>query len=262
MKSISIVSFAICLLAFTTGCQQEEVAPLKVGEPSLVQGGEFTPVVHHRSIPPDQEIRTDYRGATKWRITFNEPNQYFPYTLDYQRFFSTTNGSFYTLHELNNSAKATSRIDLDFLYGSLQSPTEYAVMPYPNHPEIHLQYPESSRNTLFKPSDMSPEMLASITILKPNQLMTEFERNSSWPAPYQPYSDDGNEPPGYEIGEIYLFKTDRNPVRYGAVHIIDRYDYFGESKNYVIEITVQTGNTTATYRNSLIGKQTNFSKQN
>ena len=73
MKSISIVSFAICLLAFTTGCQQEEVAPLKVGEPSLVQGGEFTPVVHHRSIPPDQEIRTDYRGATKWRITFNEP---------------------------------------------------------------------------------------------------------------------------------------------------------------------------------------------
>ena len=244
MKTLNIILFTLCLLAFTSGCQQEEVAPLKVSETPLVQGGEFAPVVNHRSVSPDRVVRTDYAGATKWRITFKNPNQHFPYTLDYQRFFSTTDGSFYTLHELNNSAKATSRIDLEFLFGSLQSPTEYAATPYPNHPEIHLQYPESARDTRFKPSDMSPEMLASITMLNPNQLKTAFERNSSWPAPYQPFSDDGYEPPSYEIGEIYLFRTDSNPVRYGAVRIIDRYSYFGDSKNYVIEITVQTGNTT------------------
>ncbi|MEM6841164.1 MAG: hypothetical protein AAF632_02965 [Bacteroidota bacterium] len=233
MKTQNILSLALCLLALVLACQPEEVAPLQSRFGRPIDDKILNP--SSTSIPPDEVIRTDYSGATKWRITFNNPNMFTPHTMNYQCFFSTETGDTYSLSDLNTSAEATAQADLNFLYGSLDAIGEY---------DSYLQYPEAARDTEFVPAELSQWDLAVMTVYHPDQFQDAFENSPLWPTFYQPYNynEDGYEPPSYQKGEIYLFKIDQSPARYGAVRIVERANIIEGINQYIIEITVQSNN--------------------
>ncbi|MEO0334466.1 MAG: hypothetical protein AAF223_22800, partial [Bacteroidota bacterium] len=233
---------ALCLVVLMLGCQPEEVAPLKDKSKRPVDDWLATPL--STSIPPNEIIRTKYSGATRWRITFTNPNPFLPHTMNYQRFFDTQTGATLSLSDLNTSAEATAQADMNFLYGSLKATTEYQSTPYPSHPEIQLQYPEDARDTQFVPTNLSLSELNTMTSKHPEQFQTAFENSALWPTSYQPYNykEDGYEPPSYQTGEIYLFKTDRSPIRYGAIRIVEKTATNLNNSQYIVEITVQSNN--------------------
>ncbi|MEM9834826.1 MAG: hypothetical protein AAF944_29670 [Bacteroidota bacterium] len=214
MKTLSVLSVTLCLLALVLACQPEEVAPLKPKFGRPIDDKTLTPI--STSIPPDEVVQTDFSGAT------------------------------YSLSDLNASTKATTQADIEFLFGSIKAATEYEGLPYPNHPQIHLQYPEAARDTQFVPSDLSQWELAVMTVNHPEQFQDAFENSPYWATSYQPYNynEGGEEPPSYQTGEIYLFKTDSNPARYGAIRIVEKTFTNLSSSQYVIEITVQADNYT------------------
>ncbi|MEM6845733.1 MAG: hypothetical protein AAF632_26220 [Bacteroidota bacterium] len=235
MKTLSVLSVTLCLLALVLACQPEEIAPLKPKFDRPIDDKTLTPI--STSIPPDEVVQTDFNGATKWQITFTNPNLLLPHSMNYQRFFSTETGDTYSLSDLNTSAEATAQADLNFLYGSLDAIGEY---------DSYLQYPEATRDTEFVPAELSQWDLAVMTVYHPDQFQDAFENNPYWATSYQPYNynEDGEEPSSYQTGETYLFKTDSNPARYGAVRIVEKTFTNLSTSQYVIEITVQADNYT------------------
>ncbi|MEM6845721.1 MAG: hypothetical protein AAF944_27295 [Bacteroidota bacterium] len=229
MKTLSIYTLLAILLTFG-GCQTEEVAPKRsVGW--LPE--DKTPNPIPASIPPAEVIRTEFSGATKWRITFNDPK--FALKWAYQRFFSTEDGTFHNLADLNSSVSATNQVDMDFLFGYVQSPHQY---------DNHLTYPEAAVMTKFKPSDMSYWDLVVATELNPSAFETAFESSPFEAVSFQPYNYEnyGDESSLYQDGEIFLFKTDRNPARYGAIRIVEASLIYQGIGPRIVEVIVQADN--------------------
>ncbi|MEM9674577.1 MAG: hypothetical protein ACFB15_07400 [Cyclobacteriaceae bacterium] len=238
MKTTILYFITIIALAMTLGsCQTEEVAPLR---PIGWLPGDKTPHPIPTSIPPAEVIRTEFSGATKWRITFNDPK--FELKWAYQRFFSTVDGSFRNLADLNSSMKATSRVDMDFLFGYARSPHQY---------DNHLTYPEAAVMTKFKPSDMSAWDLAVATELNPTEFQTAFESSPFEAVSFQPYNYDkyGDESSLYQDGDIFLFKTDRNPARYGAIRIVEASLIYQGIGPRIVEVIVQADNNVFQLKN-------------
>ncbi|MEM8965831.1 MAG: hypothetical protein AAGE93_05405 [Bacteroidota bacterium] len=242
MKIASILSLALCLVTLMLGCQPEDIAPLIPKRERPID--DLLAIPSSTSIPPNEIVRTKYSGATRWRITFTNPNPLLPHSMNYQRFFDTQTGATLSLSDMNANAEATAQADMNFLYGSLKATTEYQGTPYPSHPEIQLQYPEAVRDTQFVPTNLSLAELNAMTIMYPEQFQTAYENSSLSPTSYQPYNykEDGYEPPSYQTGEIYLFKTDRSPIRYGAIRIVEKTSTNLNDSQYIVEITVQSNN--------------------
>ncbi len=227
----TILSFIISLsltLTFSS-CQTEEVAPIQSGGRLLNPVKLPVPT----SIPPAEVIRTDYSGATKWRITFTNPKYAFRWS--YQRFFSISDGTFRTLADLNNSPKATSKADMDFLFGYIRAAGEY---------NYYLHHASSAPATQFKPASLGLLQLADITANHPDLFQTAFEKSPFEATPFQPYnySKGGDESTYYENGDIFLFKTDQNPVRYGAIRIVETSQIYQGIGSRIVEVIAQADN--------------------
>ena len=234
MKILSIYFlFIVTLTLGLSSCQPDEVAPLQPGSGHLPTPGKKAPVIIPTSIPPDEVIRTIYPRATKWRITYN--NVDVNLGSFYQQYFSTLDGSFQTRAELNSSAKATTQADMNLLFWFIASPDRY------NH---HLTYPKYASKTRFKPAEFGPWQLAAMTTGNQDQFEDAFERSTYGPTQFQPYNYelDGDGSDYMDEGDIYLFKTGRDPARYGAVNVVKIADPYLGTEQTVIEVTIQSPN--------------------
>lgn len=223
-------------LAFSS-CQSDEVAPFRsASQPSIP--GDKAPNPYIYSKPPEEVIRTDYAGATQWWIRYNDP--IFAARDHIQVYFNTVDGSFQNLFELNSSRRASAKADMDILFGYIKSPiNSYDDFERPRK----FKYPEYLKNTQLKPSDLGLWDLAVMTY-NPSQFQSEFENSPYEATNVQPYNYvQINHAQEYQVGDIFLFKTARVPVRYGAIRIItvpgsDPMQHLA----YILEITVQADN--------------------
>ena len=188
-------------------------------------------MVHpYRYYSPTEVEEETLDGAQRWVITFYDIDYDKHY--QYQRFFSTVEGSFRNITQLMNSPSSTANADLDFLVGRVQNATGF-LSPHPQY-IVHTQ---------FKPSDLSAKELYIMTHYHPEQLADAFENSPYAATDKQPYNyaEDKYDFDYYETGDIFLFKTDRTPARYGAIRIIhSQASYHANSR--VVEVTVQTSN--------------------
>jgi hypothetical protein len=224
--------FIIALLFAMTfsSCQPEEVAPVQPRSQFLsLYKKKPSPDV----IPPDEVIRTVYAGATKWQITYNN------YDVNlgslYQRYLNTIDGSLQNLAQLQSRPETTAQADLNLSFYFVESTDKYDHL---------LTYPASALATRFKPAEFGTWQLAAMTVGNPAQFQSEFENSTFEATRSQPYNYElnGDESDYLQEGDIFLFKTDRRPARYGAIYIKEKPNYIQNTKPFVIEVTVQADN--------------------
>ncbi|MEM9674578.1 MAG: hypothetical protein AAF992_18440 [Bacteroidota bacterium] len=236
MKYLTIIILALLSAVLLPGCQSDDTSSIFPVSKRPTSPGGYAPTLT-TPIPPTSVEEEVLDGAKRWLITFSDIN----YDLHYlhQRFFSTTDGSFYNIKQLHLSANATAKADLDFLFGRIQSIDGFL-----------LTYPEQAAATQFKPSNLTAGELAFIVDNDPAQLENAFENSIYAATDVQPYDyvEDKYNFDYYETGDIFLFKTDRTPARYGAIRIVQsEADFYANSRT--VEITVQTGNSIQKYKN-------------
>jgi len=234
ITTLSVYFLLALLFALVfSSCQPEEVAPM---QPLGRFPGPIEKVPPPNVLPPDEVVRTVNAGTTKWRITYNNVNYNFKQS--YQQFFSTLDGSFYNKAQLNSSTEATARADMSFMFW-------YASSPDNNKYGHKLKYPDYASATRFKPAEFGTWQLAAMTVGNPAQFQSEFENSTFEPTRFQPYNyeENGDESAYLKAGDIFLFKTDRDPVRYGAVHIIAMANPFLGNEQTIVEVTVQADNS-------------------
>ncbi|MEM6845720.1 MAG: hypothetical protein AAF632_26155 [Bacteroidota bacterium] len=230
MKYLNVFFLIFAGALLLSGCQSDDTSSMFPVRKRPTPPGGYAPTLA-TPIPPTSVEEEVLDGAKRWLITFSDIN----YDLHYlqQRFFSTTDGSFYNIKQLHLSADATAKVDLDFLFGRIQSIDGFL-----------LTYPEQAAATQFKPSNLTAGALAFIVANDPTYLEDEFENSPYAATEVQPYNyiEDKYDFDYYETGDIFLFKTDRTPARYGAIRIVQsEADFYANSRT--VEVTVQTGNS-------------------
>lgn len=224
-----IIYLMIVCMSLAAGCQQEEENALMI--PSGLPGpGDKAPNPGGDTIFPSEVIKEEYPNATRWQITWDDPDWHNQW--GYARFFSTVDGSVHKLHTLNASAKLTAKADMDLLFGRVRAPDDFSNL-------IHHQ--DHVKATRFKPSDLTLEELMDITANNPSLFEDEYENNPNAPAPFQPYNyaKDGYEGVPYQNGEIYTFKTDRIPPKYGAIRVVETSSIYLGIGPRIMEVIVQ-----------------------
>lgn len=230
MKLLNLFFLALTSTLLLSSCQSDDTSSIFPVSKRPNPPGGYAPTLSD-PIPPTSVEEEVLDGAKRWLITFSDIN----YDLHYlhQRFFSTIDGSFYNIKQIHLSADATAKIDLDFLFGRVQSIDGFL-----------LTYPEQAAATQFKPSNLTAGELAFIIDNDPAQLEDAFENSPYAATDVQPYDyvEDKYNFDYYETGDIFLFKTDRTPARYGAIRIVQsEADFYANSRT--VEVTVQTGNS-------------------
>jgi len=236
MKILSIyLLFIVSLTIGLSSCQTDEVAPFQAGSQKAISDSK-APGLFQPMIFPPEIIRTVHAGATTWQITFNDPYYDNPNKpiAKYPTYFSTVDGSCYTSAELNADAKVTYNADLSLLFFSIYAPGHFNSFTFQ----------ESVRDTQIKPSDLGLWELAVMTTSNPSQFEVEFENSPYEAKSKQPYNykEFGTESSPYQKGDIFLFKTDRLPNRYGVIYIKERPSLLRNTNQFVIEVTVQSDN--------------------
>jgi|GEM_PF-1177989 len=231
MKYLTITFLAFSASLLLLGCESDDASNIvpSISQPTTLGGYSPTPPA---PIPPSSVVEEELGGARRWTINFSDID----YDLHYlhQRFFSTTDGTFYNINQLHLSADATSKADLDFLVGRVQS-TEGFLLTYPEHAVA----------TQFKPTNLSAQQLDDIAENYPNMLTDAFENSPYAATNVQPYNyvEKKYDFDYYQTGDIFLFKTDRSPVRYGAVRILHSWpSQYTNART--IEVIVQTSKYT------------------
>lgn len=224
MKHLTI-TFLTFISTLLFSCQSDDTSNIV---PQLNRPGDKVPIPAS-PIPPASVVEETLDGAKRWTITFNNIDYDKHYL--YQRFFSTTDGTFYNIKQVHASAEATAKADIDFLKGKVNSTQGFL-----------LTYPEDAVKTRFKPTNLSAASLAFMANNNPGQLKNTFEDSPYAATDVQPYDyeEDKWNYLYYHMGDKFLFKTDRSPARYGYIRIIQS-DPGQQSPDRVVEITVQTG---------------------
>ena len=163
---------ALFALAFSS-CQSDEVAPFDSASPPHVptDPDDVAKNPYNPIISPGKIIRTVYPGATQWWVRYKDPISWRKQYM--QVYFSTVDGSFMNLAELNRSRQASAKVDLDILFGYLAAPTNSYDEPEQSR---KFKYPSYLRNTQIKPSDLSIWDLAVMTY-NPSQFQSAFENS-------------------------------------------------------------------------------------
>ncbi|WPP50754.1 hypothetical protein [Catalinimonas niigatensis] len=170
----------------------------------------------HKNLPfVKQVIKRDFDGAKGWRIVWGGGEWDVSDVQKIPSIFSTVTGSVNSVLYLNNtSPQNTDNADMS-IYFSLAATDQIGS----------LNYTTRTKKTLFKLSGMNVTDLQNAAENHPNLFTVAYE----W---------DLNEPNGslsmgnYQTGDIYSFKTDRAPAKYGAIRIVDK-------SPLTIEIVVQ-----------------------
>ena len=218
------------------GCQQEEWDSLGVKD--VPQG---PPVYKDPQNPenpgfkPPTIIKKNFPNATAWKIIWEDipfdncgygPCEYLPI------YFSTLNGSLHSADFLNAiPLKNTANVDMSLFWDMVRSPSHVD-----NFQLIHWNH---AKSTQFKRSGMSAADFADYAQNNPAMFQDLFENEPYGVSDWQPNRFD----PGYEhiayyeSGDIYTFKTDRVPSKYGAIRIVE--GWIINPERLVIEVVVQ-----------------------
>jgi hypothetical protein len=226
--SFTLLKAFLTLLTFSQ-CVPEEMATF---EPDIGRMG-YQKIAYPipSSIPPDEVVRKNYPGATSWLITFHDPDINSQWS--YQRFFSTLDGSFHTLDELNSSTETTLLADLDFLFAYINSPDKYNGL---------FTQPRQVKETRLKPSIINLLELVNMKVHEPELFQTKYEESPWEGINRQPMDYATGEASPYQPGEVFLFKTDRNPAKYGVIRILEKPSFVTWTGTCKVEVIVQADN--------------------
>ncbi|MEM9675252.1 MAG: hypothetical protein ACFB15_28535 [Cyclobacteriaceae bacterium] len=168
-------------------------------------------------IPTIKRItRQDFPDAIGWRISWFGGNLHS--NNDFNKvpaIFSTVTGTVRSVNTLNNSSSQLTKDADMWLYNNLKAPRKLFNLDHLNH----------AKRTRFKVSGMKVSDLQNAAQNQPGLFGIAYE----W---------DLNEPNGklvissYKEGQIFSFKTDRTPAKYGAVRIVKKYPL-------ILEVVVQ-----------------------
>jgi hypothetical protein len=205
-------SFAgICLVA---------LAAIGQGTPSAVGGGVKPPPLKIKAANPYHPpivtvIKKDFDEARGWRITWKSVAGSDPTPQNkVQSIFSTVTGAVNSVDYLNGvSAKNTDNADMMLYFGDLRS----------THKVPQLTHKSGLKKTQFKLSGMKVADLEDAAKNDPNKFGVIYTLA---------FDAAGEVKENYKEGQIYVFKTDRTPAKYGAVRIVSM-------SPRIIEVVVQ-----------------------
>ncbi|MFC5537723.1 hypothetical protein ACFPQ1_25625, partial [Rhodocytophaga aerolata] len=184
-------------------------------------------------IPPSSVIKHEYPQVTSWLVTWNNPLPDYRYSL--AGIFSTVDGSFHSVHSLNQSNKSswanTAKADMYLFPGNVEALKNAS----------YLLHGASAPATQFKPSSLTLVEFINALQSKQGFFQQQFENSPDEATPIQPYNYDG-EADYYDSGDIYLFKTGRTPAVYGAIRIVDATNVWTGTVPRTIQIVVQKSN--------------------
>lgn len=168
-------------------------------------------------FPTVTVIKANFSNATGWRITWKGGSYNAENVNKVPSIFSTINGSVHSVHYLNNTAWLnTDYADMQLYFGKLVATSKVPQLTKVN----------ALKDTQFKLSNWNVATLEDVSKNNPNAFGLAFEFGFFGAAQTQT----GN----YSAGQVYLFKTDRIPAKYGAVRIVKT---GGAEK--IIEVVVQ-----------------------
>jgi len=214
--------YSLLLFVFMVpACQQDDLESMRV-QPREI-GKITTP--GFKSIPTPEIIKEEFDEATGWRITWDDSQINNGNWKEHPGVFSTLHGTLHSINGLNNAApQVTKDTDMLLPFGNIAAPGR----------SPSLDYQHLAKSTQFKRSDMSAADLEAITEFNPDFFQYLFENESYQVDEVQPI----NEETGsyyYEAGDIFTFKTDRFPARFGAVRIVKK------NNPTIVEVVVQKG---------------------
>jgi len=216
--------FLYSLLLFVTampGCQQDELDTMRI-QPSRLGPGYKAPNPGGTRIEPPQVIKEEFAHATGWRIIWEDTGFENETWQKYPGIFSTVNGSVHSINYLNNTSwQNTDNADMYLLFEQVTATTR---------PELTHQ--AHVKATEFKRSDMTVQQLADYAENDPDMFQYLFENEAYGVAEKQPIVEESNYS-YYQPGDIYTFKTDRVPAKYGAIRIVELWS------PSIIEVVVQ-----------------------
>ncbi len=205
MKLIRIFFSILFSISLLSGCQPEEVAPLKLTSPPRVVEKGFNEV---RQIMTPSVVRTEYPGAIKWEITIDV--DYITYVadwiLDYKYHFSVDQESFQSINDMNMSAKNTAVADIAlncFDFVSIDAIGGW------------LLYPEYASTTWFKTIKIRPAMIEYMTTTAPELFQSKYENSAVEASKKVSNFEEA-------MQDIHLFKTGHASPRYGLLRMKER----------------------------------------
>lgn len=158
-------------------------------------------------------IKQEFPDARGWRIKWEGGSYTSETSQKVQSIFSTINGSVHSVHYLNNTSPGnTSNADMQLYFGDLKSTKQVSQLMN-----------GTTRKTSFKLSGMTVAQLEDAAKNDPSKFTAVYTFGFDVASEVK---DD------YKAGQIYVFKTDRMPAKYGAVRIVSL-------NPRVIEVVVQ-----------------------
>lgn len=214
--------FTLLFMAVTS-CLHDEVEFINLLPGQIDHDKGLNP--RDNGIPAPEVIKEEFPEAIGWRITWDDSNINSENWKKYAGIFSTLDGSLYSIEDLNSDdSQKTVNADIFLPFGNIGAPSRSS--------SLSNQY--VAKNTKFKRSDMSVADLEAITAYNPTLFHLLFDTESYMVDEVQPvYSETGSY--YYETDDIFIFETDRDPVRYGAIRIVKK------DNPVIIEVVVQKG---------------------
>lgn len=160
-------------------------------------------------------VKKDFAKAKGWRISWKGGSYTSETVQKVPSIFSTITGAVHSIHFLNNTSWGnTDNADMQLYFGDLRSTSNLAS----------LTQKSGLKKTTFKLSGMKVADLEEAATKDPAKFGVIY--TLAFDAAAQVKKD-------YKAGQIYVFKTDRSPSRYGAIRIVST----GNPR--IIEVVVQ-----------------------
>jgi hypothetical protein len=229
LKTLFLLNFLICSFLLSS-CQEDDFAGINDHNTGRFPTGK-APNPVPELIPPSSVVLEDYAMATSWTATWNYP--FWTNRRSLAGIFNTSSGTFHSYNSIKGDELLIAQADMYLLFGTIQSLEE----------NFYIDYSEAAPATRFKPSSLSLIGFHNAVQNNPALFQQEYENSIQGATEFQPYNYPTGEESGYySSGDIYLFKTDSQPARYGAIRIIEGSDIVGGTVPRVIQIVLADSN--------------------
>lgn len=221
MKILKYVSSAaLGLIILMTSCNDDSMAPSFESSrnlnPQLADIDDITSG-QENTLPVVTVIKNNFTGATGWRVTWKGGIITSSNANSVQTIFSTVTGAVNSVKYLNAvSSGNTDNADMQLYFGKLTATSEVDDLTHVAH----------VKDTRFRLSTWNVATLEDAAVTNPLNFGIAYELGA--------FGSKVLETGNYSAGQIYLFKTDRVPAKYGAVRIVKT---GGAEK--IIEVVVQ-----------------------
>lgn len=221
MKLLKYVSSAaLGLVMLMASCNDDSMAPSFESNrnlnPQLADIDDITSG-QENTLPVVTVIKNNFTGATGWRVTWKGGIITSSNANSVQTIFSTVTGAVNSVKYLNAvSPGNTDNADMQLYFGKLMATSEVDDLTHVAH----------VKDTRFRLSNWNVATLEDAAVTNPLNFGIAYELGA--------FGAKVLETGNYSAGQIYLFKTDRVPAKYGAVRIVKT---GGAEK--IIEVVVQ-----------------------